>query len=57
MGWASWNTFAAKIDYNVIKAQVDAFVAAGLPQAGYKYINLEVLWTCNGSNTQKWTLS
>lgn len=30
MGWASWNTFVANIDYNVIKAQVDAFVAAGL---------------------------
>ena len=29
MGWASWNTFAAKINYNVIKAQADAFVAAG----------------------------
>jgi hypothetical protein len=28
MGWASWNAFAAKVDYNVIKRQVDAFVAA-----------------------------
>ena len=44
MGWASWNTFAAKIDYNVIKAQVDAFVAAGLPEAGYQYINLDEGW-------------
>jgi hypothetical protein len=44
MGWASWNTFAAKIDYNVIKTQVDAFVAAGLPEAGYKYINLDEGW-------------
>lgn len=44
MGWASWNTFAAKIDHNVIKAQVDAFVAAGLPAAGYKYINLDEGW-------------
>ncbi|WP_107122723.1 ricin-type beta-trefoil lectin domain protein [Streptomyces dysideae] len=44
MGWASWNTFAAKIDYNVIKGQVDAFVAAGLPEAGYKYINLDEGW-------------
>jgi hypothetical protein len=26
MGWASWNTFAAKINYNVIKGQVDALV-------------------------------
>ena len=30
MGWASWNTFAAKINYNVIKSQADAHgVAAG----------------------------
>ncbi|MFK4100700.1 RICIN domain-containing protein [Streptomyces sp. NPDC019531] len=44
MGWASWNSFAAKIDYDVIKAQVDAFVAAGLPAAGYKYINIDEGW-------------
>src|SRR4051794_37034443 len=44
MGWASWNSFAAKIDYNVIKQQVDAFVASGLPAAGYKYINIDEGW-------------
>ncbi|KOV58530.1 alpha-galactosidase [Streptomyces sp. NRRL WC-3618] len=44
MGWASWNSFAAKIDYNVIKGQVDAFVASGLPAAGYKYINIDEGW-------------
>ncbi|MGW1777705.1 ricin-type beta-trefoil lectin domain protein [Streptomyces sp. NPDC002143] len=44
MGWASWNSFAAKIDYNVIKQQVDAFVAAGLPAAGYNYINIDEGW-------------
>lgn len=44
MGWASWNSFAAKIDYTVIKAQVDAFVASGLPAAGYKYINIDEGW-------------
>lgn len=44
MGWASWNSFAAKIDYSVIKAQVDAFVASGLPAAGYKYINIDEGW-------------
>ncbi|WP_133915926.1 ricin-type beta-trefoil lectin domain protein [Streptomyces sp. NBC_00582] len=44
MGWASWNSFAAKIDYNVIKAQVDAFVAAGLPAAGYQYVNIDEGW-------------
>ena len=44
MGWASWNSFAAVIDYNVIKGQVDAFVASGLPEAGYKYINIDEGW-------------
>lgn len=44
MGWASWNSFAAKIDYNVIKRQVDAFVASGLPAAGYRYVNIDEGW-------------
>ncbi|WP_189706599.1 ricin-type beta-trefoil lectin domain protein [Streptomyces phaeofaciens] len=44
MGWASWNSFAAVIDYAVIKQQVDAFVAAGLPEAGYEYINIDEGW-------------
>jgi len=44
MGWASWNSFAAAIDYGVIKSQVDAFVAAGLPQAGYRYVNIDEGW-------------
>ncbi|MCT9077997.1 ricin-type beta-trefoil lectin domain protein [Streptomyces fulvoviolaceus] len=44
MGWASWNSFAAVIDYDVIKQQVDAFVASGLPAAGYDYINIDEGW-------------
>ncbi|MDR6975812.1 hypothetical protein J2X68_002500 [Streptomyces sp. 3330] len=44
MGWASWNSFAAKIDHDVIERQVDAFVAAGLPAAGYRYINIDEGW-------------
>ena len=44
MGWASWNTFAAVIDAATIRAQVDAFVAAGLPAAGYRYINIDEGW-------------
>ncbi|MBK6013888.1 ricin-type beta-trefoil lectin domain protein [Streptomyces sp. MBT53] len=44
MGWASWNSFASKIDYSVIKAQVDAFVASGLPAAGYNYVNIDEGW-------------
>ncbi|MBE8524574.1 RICIN domain-containing protein [Amycolatopsis sp. H6(2020)] len=44
MGWASWNTFAAKIDYTTIKAQADALVSAGLKDAGYSYVNIDEGW-------------
>ena len=44
MGWASWNTFAAKINYNVIKAQVDAMASSGLAAAGYQYVNIDEGW-------------
>jgi len=44
MGWASWNTFAAKIDHNVIKAQADALVSSGLKAAGYGYVNIDEGW-------------
>ncbi|WP_249350841.1 lectin [Microbispora sp. H10836] len=44
MGWASWNTFAAQINYNVIKAQVDAMVSSGMKDAGYEYVNIDEGW-------------
>jgi hypothetical protein len=44
MGWASWNTFAANITYNVIKAQADALVSSGLAAAGYRYVNIDEGW-------------
>ncbi|TLP66500.1 glycoside hydrolase family 27 protein [Microbispora triticiradicis] len=44
LGWASWNTFAAQINYNVIKAQVDAMVSSGMKDAGYEYVNIDEGW-------------
>jgi hypothetical protein len=44
MGWASWNSFAAKINYNVIKGQADAMVSSGLQAAGYQYVNIDEGW-------------
>jgi alpha galactosidase A-like protein len=44
MGWASWNSFAAQIDYDVIKAQADAMVSTGLKTAGYQYVNIDEGW-------------
>jgi hypothetical protein len=44
MGWASWNSFAANINSNVIKAQTDALVSSGLKDAGYQYVNIDEGW-------------
>ena len=44
MGWASWNSFAAQINYNVIKSQTDALVASGMKDAGYQYVNIDEGW-------------
>ncbi|MBV7701120.1 alpha-galactosidase, partial [Streptomyces sp. TRM70350] len=44
MGWASWNSFASSIDYDVIKQQADALVSSGMAAAGYKYVNLDDGW-------------
>ncbi|MBB5896219.1 RICIN domain-containing protein [Kutzneria kofuensis] len=44
MGWASWNSFAAKIDYTTIRAQADALVSSGMKAAGYSYVNIDEGW-------------
>ncbi|AGP57836.1 alpha-galactosidase [Streptomyces rapamycinicus NRRL 5491] len=44
MGWASWNSLASQIDYDTIKAQVDALVSAGMAEAGYEYVNIDEGW-------------
>ncbi len=44
MGWASWNTFAAKINYTVIKGQADAMASSGLKAAGYQFVNIDEGW-------------
>jgi hypothetical protein len=44
MGWASWNSFAAKINYTVIKGQADAMASSGLKAAGYQYVNIDEGW-------------
>ncbi|WP_171110212.1 MULTISPECIES: ricin-type beta-trefoil lectin domain protein [Streptomyces] len=44
MGWASWNSFASSIDFDVIKRQADALVSSGMAAAGYRYVNLDDGW-------------
>jgi hypothetical protein len=51
MGWASWNSFAAKINYNVIKGQADAMVSSGLKAAGYQYVNVDEGWWQGGRDS------
>ncbi|MFD5593347.1 ricin-type beta-trefoil lectin domain protein [Streptomyces griseorubiginosus] len=44
MGWASWNSFASSIDFDVIKEQTEALVSSGMSAAGYQYVNLDDGW-------------
>ena len=44
MGWSSWNSLASTFNDATIRAQVDAFVAAGMPAAGYQNINIDEGW-------------
>jgi alpha-galactosidase len=44
MGWNSWNTFATKINEQLVKDIADAFVNLGLKDAGYEYILLDDGW-------------
>ena len=41
MGWSSWNTFALRINEDVIKGQADAMHQTGLQKAGFQYINID----------------
>ncbi|MDH6247396.1 glycoside hydrolase family 27 protein [Mycobacterium sp. OTB74] len=43
MGWNSWNSGVALTEVN-IKAVIDAMVASGMRDAGYRYVNLDAGW-------------
>src|SRR4029453_124611 len=45
MGWSSWSFLRSKVSEETVKAQVDALIAAHLPDYGYRYINLDAGWT------------
>lgn len=44
MGWNSWNTFADKINEDLIKETADAIVANGFADAGYQYVVIDDCW-------------
>ncbi|CAN5234616.1 hypothetical protein BH09ACT8_BH09ACT8_22160 [soil metagenome] len=43
MGWNSWNSGMPLTEENV-KATIDAMVASGMRDAGYRYVNLDAGW-------------
>ena len=45
MGWNTWNTFGANISDKLIRESADAFVEAGLKDAGYTYIVVDDCWS------------
>ena len=44
MGWNTWNTFAHKIDEQLIRESADAIVSSGMKNAGYIYVNIDDCW-------------
>jgi alpha-galactosidase len=44
MGWNSWNTFQTKIDEDMLKEVVDAFISSGMLASGYQYFVLDDGW-------------
>ncbi len=45
MGWNTWNTFGADISDRLIRESADAFVTAGLKEAGYRYVVVDDCWS------------
>lgn len=45
MGWNSWNTFAEKINEEVVMRSADIMVESGLKEAGYEYIVIDDCWS------------
>jgi alpha-galactosidase len=44
MGWNSWNSFKAAVNYTVVQEVLDLFDSLGLKKVGYEYISLDDGW-------------
>src|SRR5437763_13778989 len=44
MGWNSWNHFGCNVSEQLIKETTDAIVAAGMRDAGYRYVVIDDCW-------------
>jgi alpha-galactosidase len=45
MGWNSWNEFGGNVNQKLVESVADAFVASGLKDAGYTYVNIDDTWS------------
>ena len=45
MGWNSWNHFGSRVTADLLRQTADDFVALGLTEAGYTYINTDDCWS------------
>jgi len=56
MGWNSWNAFGPSVKAEDIRAAADAFVALGLVDHGWSYINIDDYWQNSVVKTDEKTL-
>ena len=50
MGWSTWNTFAEKIDQEMIVQMAEVMEKKGLVAAGYQYMNIDDCWEAKHRN-------
>ena len=44
MGWNTWNTFAEKINEELVLSSADVLLSSGLKDAGYEYVVIDDCW-------------
>jgi alpha-galactosidase len=52
MGWNDWNAFGCNVSDSLVRATADAFVSAGLRDAGYTYVNIDDCWMTRSRDAQ-----
>ena len=56
MGWNSWNVFGSFVTAEDIRAAADAFIATGLADHGWSYVNIDDYWQNSVVKTDEKTL-
>ncbi len=52
MGWSTWNTFAHRIDQEMIVQMAEVMQKKGLVAAGYEYMNIDDCWEAKHRNVR-----